>query len=507
METPYSVPNSTIVLRPSQVGTFKDIMLILQNVVSCINVSPLGAGKTVMTLATADQFDYNLVVFAPKTIHGTWVKECKKYNVPLSAVFTYEALTGSRDGFLNNSLLYRQKVGKETHFTPTDTFRQYANSGTLFVFDECHALKKYSTLRSKAATAIAHGCIGTKSRCSFLSGSLADKIEHAFSICRYLGISKHPALCEWVKLHPEQNRLTGLEDVYTIAKKIDLKRAEEIWIEHFKRENIDKPTATKLCYHLTTEIILPRYRVCAPQPKINAAKDFKNGFYDMSGTDVAKLIAELKSQVRFDPENETIPSLEGVRIQDITNTLVAIEKAKMPVIARLVREQLQRDPNCKVVVFCWYNTSLDYLTDDLKEYNPMPLAGDVKQEDREAVMEWFNQPNTTRRLIVANTATGPTGVNLDDRDGRFERHVFCVPSYFFINLYQATGRVYRATTKSKVTLRIVYSRDREEEKIMASLAKKSDVLDIYMGYKDNNIGIEFPNNYDAYYEVAEDATI
>ena len=54
--------------------------------------------------------------------------------------------------------------------------------------------------------------------------------------------------------------------------------------------------------------------------------------------------------------------------------------------------------------------------------------------------------------------------------------MYIAPSYMFIDQFQATGRIHRKDTKSKATIRFIYSREFPyEDSIFQSMAEKSKV--------------------------------
>ena len=54
---------------------------------------------------------------------------------------------------------------------------------------------------------------------------------------------------------------------------------------------------------------------------------------------------------------------------------MAIESAKVSTVIRLARQQLQADPNCKVILYLNYHESLDEIMIALKDYNPLRVDG------------------------------------------------------------------------------------------------------------------------------------
>ena len=129
----------------------------------------------------------------------------------------------------------------------------------------------------------------------------------------------------------------------------------------------------------------------------------------------------------------------------------------------------------------------------LKAYSPLIMTGSVAPAIRTRYMDLFQQPNLTARVIVTSPQVSGSGISLDDIYGDFPRYAFLSPSYNFINLDQATGRIWRANTKSNVNINMVYIEGLEQEcAILGSLASKSEKA---RGMLYDSENILFPGEY------------
>ena len=133
-------------------------------------------------------------------------------------------------------------------------------------------------------------------------------------------------------------------------------------------------------------------------------------------------------------------------------------------------------PNSKVVIFVTYKTSFVILKEHSEKYGVSILNGSVPMKKRDGIVATFQAPNNDVRVIICHPIVGGVGLSLDDQHGGFPRHVFIMPSYNFIDLYQACGRVDRSLTKSVPYIRFVYVLGAElEMMIINALARKSAV--------------------------------
>ncbi len=472
----------------------KDILL---NSPTVINASPLGSGKTVMTIALSDETGLPLIVVSPLTVKNIWIRECEKYGSVLLETMSYASLRGGTDGILNHGLLRRCKGS----YWATEKLVALIRDGVIFVFDECQRLKNMHAIQHKAACAIVKAIKlhSSSSRAIFLSGSVFDKERFSYAVFRYLGLTECQYPVKFIKFNPHLNKATGLADVYEICRKIDPKKADRI----YKWQKLDKKTAESICFQLYTEILVKELSFHIDAPEIAVGKDYKNGFYNVDNNEQVKIAM---NKLRRAITQVTVEGFkENITMSKVTNALVSLEEAKVPTVIRLVKETLTSDPKAKVIIFYWYNkVTLLPLYDAFVEYSPMYLYGDVKEDMRAKIVQSFQSPDTKNRLLIVNARTGGTGLSLDDTHGDYRRYVYCVPSYFFIDMFQCAGRVYRQTTKSVPVFRVVYTRmESEESKIMASLAEKTGNTKKALGYSDN-IRVEFPGEYEDYYEPTEE---
>lgn len=180
-----------------------------------------------------------------------------------------------------------------------------------------------------------------------------------------------------------------------------------------------------------------------------------------------------------------------------------IEKSKVNAMARVAKKQLERDPNCKVGVFFNFTESITKTAELLSEYNPIIFNGQVRKENRAALVDKFQEPNLNHRLFIGNIAASSTGIDLDDKYGEYPRYAFASPNYNILDLHQLTRRFVRLDTKSTAVFRFFYGDvARKETSILNALARKSGVMkDTLEGQVEE--GVVFPGEYENVFENKE----
>lgn len=482
-----------IELWESQIDHFNRIISILMLWHVYLDTSPMGAGKTVVTLAVCAALRLNLVVIGPLSTLSMWEHEAAKYGVRLLYAMSYQKLAGTSKSGCNHALLDRG----QTEFVATQHLDSIIQARTMFVFDESHNVKNADTAQLSAAhtiiRAVARANCG--SRGALLSATPCDKKIHAQSIHKMLGIIQNRRLYDYDKSTREYT-LLGIRELFQFCDHIDKATARAI----YEPIAVTNKSSNELCYDLYTGIVKGHLSSAMQKPDIIAQKDARNGYYDMSQEDVDNLRAAemaLRTATRYREDTGTVEIRTG-SWGNITAALVALEKAKLTILVRLAREKLQEDPNYKVIIYVWYIDSIKYLESRLAEFNPLIMYGNTKRQERDATISLFQQDNTTSRLLISNAKVGGIGISLDDRSGTKPRFMFMVPSYNFIDLHQCTGRCHRGTTKSDATIRFIFSKQFQgETSILNAIARKTEVAKSMLYDARDAL---FPGDYDMYIE-------
>jgi len=232
-------------------------------------------------------------------------------------------------------------------------------------------------------------------------------------------------------------------------------------------------------FQLYSEVV--REELCSAMPLVIGPKcDAKNGYYKVGpekkeAFDKALLALKCATCHVKDP---IAPRIKGDgNYAQLTMAMVQLETLKISIFARLARKYLEDNASCKVVVGVHYLNTMFTLENELRDFYPLLLHGDMNEDEREDVVEQFQTPSKERRLLLCIARVGGVGISLHDTNGNYPRVMLLSPSFNLIDTHQATGRVYRVGTKSHTIIRTVYPNVGDQERsIHRVLIKKSKVL-------------------------------
>ncbi len=155
-------------LWPTQTAHYARIRNILSRWVAYLDTSPMGSGKTVVTLKVAQELRLPMIVIGPLSTLAMWKSTAIKFGVPIIMTMSYQSMRGTAKNHPKHGLLTRideeiphtgnkpkpKKPKMRTSFHPTATLTSYLKSGVLIVFDEMHNLKNPGTSQLMSAHAI-----------------------------------------------------------------------------------------------------------------------------------------------------------------------------------------------------------------------------------------------------------------------------------------------------------------------------------------------------------------
>ena len=462
-----------IKILPYQEEHYKKIINILQNEPGYLDISQFGCGKTILSLAVAATFNMGIILVGPKTILNNWRSEAKKYGVQIFAALSYNSLRGTEKYGISHELLVRDKG----IFNTTEKFKEFAKKGFLLVYDECHNLKNENE-QIEAAHAMSREVVrfarmGYNVRIAALSATPADKKENITCLFKILGIITNQKLYNYVR-STKTYVLEGLQEAINKCNKYQ----PDITF-HILCRPINKTSSKLICHELYTRVLKEVVTSSMPKPEIEHEMDIKNFFAIMSEKDLERMkegALLFSSATSYENETKQV-SYSGMNWGMVTQSRREIDSAKVNTMVRLAEQELENDKNCKVILYYTFKRDMYRSRDLLKKHNPLVMNGDVTDEDvRTELMEKFQKDDNEYRVFISNPKVGGLGVELDDKYGNHPRFMFIAPSYMFIDQFQATGRIHRKETKSKATVRFIYSKEfNYETGIINSMVEKSKV--------------------------------
>ena len=278
---------------------------------------------------------------------------------------------------------------------------------------------------------------------------------------------------------------------------------------------------TRFAAHLYLSLLKPLFNSFMVQRPSLVEIDDANGFYWLLGGKKEKLstvtavererllnlyqsIDMLKSGSAYDEKNGTVDmKKQGASLGIVNHALQCIEKAKVPLFVRLVREQFSRSNNTKVCVCVNYTETLNLLETQLARFSPLRLDGSCSDTQRVNVVNEFQSTEpSSSRLLLCNIRVSNSGLDIDDKHGDFPRVVYVSPNYSTITLYQLIYRFRREDSKSSPRIHFVFCREDHEDKIIDSLAKKSDTMKLLVS-EQVETRMKFPGDFKPYYEEEE----
>jgi len=495
----YKPKPQPIKIEPYQQDHFKRILNILQHEYGYLDVSAFGSGKTHISFAVAAFYKLKMIIICPKSTISNWKNWGIKYGINILNIMSYQSLRGMKGKDLNHDLLQRS----EDSFSATEIFENNVKKGVLVVFDECQMVKNENSQLHSAHELVktvirivksGHET-GSKSRISILSATPSVTKEQVTSVCKMLGVIRSEKLYKYNRSNKTYD-LLGLQEAIDKCNNYD----PDVTF-HATCRPINKTTVKTICHELYKRILKKHLVSSMPSPPINAEKDAKNLYAIFPEEDIERMkkgIMLFSSATNYRHQIEEV-SYKNINWGDVTRSRMEVDSAKVNTVCRLAKQDLEKNPNCKVIIYFTYTRDIEKVCDILKPFNPLKLYG--KTNNRDDVMTKFQADNNEYRVLVSNPKVGGVGIDLDDVIGNRPRIMYIAPSYFFIDQYQATGRIYRKDTKSKAIIRFVYCREFPYETgILNSMANKSCVAKDMILDKTN---ILFPGEYDEEIELYE----
>jgi superfamily II DNA or RNA helicase len=558
------IPVQEIVLLPAQQIHAEALDNQLSKYPFVLDLSMLGAGKTYTSSSYALRHDFlHVVVICPVSVIPKWNYMKKTYGLPIKSIMGYQSLRSTKCRQPKHGLLHRRDYVDQmqtphpwrvnefiTHeidkveFTTTEHYKTMVDEGLLLIIDEIQNIKNISSQFSAAEKLIHEitlrpgaGIIASKaskaseasnasnpdaseadasyasnandklrSRVILLSGSPIDKREQATHLFRAIGIMRNDKLAQ-INFQTYVNEWRGMREIYDFCFLLD-SRATLLVRQKGPHELFDE-----YVYRLFQFVFKSYCAIAMPAPP-NAFRVIKqNAYYDIDeeGLEIVRRgHGTLKTVTNFEGGAVTFEAGQGGALRQmhgITRALQIIETGKISLFVRIARDALL-DNQKKVVIAVNYTETIKDLEKKLSEFNPLCLSGSTPVLTRASVLEAFQAPNNSRRLLLCNQAVASTGIDLDDKDGNFPRLCLVSPNYSTITSYQLGHRFLRLDTKSNATVQFVYAKQkgktREQSKdsielgVLNALSKKSQVM------KETCLGQTeqvFPGDHESWEEV------
>ena len=472
-------------LKAHQIRHANNILKCLESQSHFIDCSVMGSGKTYTTIYVAKKLKLPLFVVCPAAALTVWKRLCKVYDIGIVHITTYESLKGG-----NNGVKHPYLVCDDGVYSVTPEYTQLVEKGILLVLDEVHKTKNAETSNSKACIVLARHISGN-SRLGLLSASPFDKEKHVESILKLLGIIRQSKLLDFNPATLEY-RYMGFTDAINFFESLDSIATHSMVFN----TTVTGSNCRQILFDLYVNILVPRICFSMPPPSL-PPKDLKNGYYNMTeggSMQLSVAVSKLGNAIHFAAHHimQNLP----IDWSAVNKCLVNIETAKLEIFARVARRDLRRYSNCKVILMLYNIESINTLQSHLSQYYPLIIHGKLTKKQRVTVIDTF-QNDDRYRLLLCTVGTCNMSVSLHDMKGNMPRHLYINPRYSAIDLYQATGRVYRVGTLSSPYMRCVYGKNASKEtRILDAIARKKAVLEKCISRE-----IELPGELDSEIET------
>lgn len=477
-----------------------------------------GCGKTYTTCALAAQLDFDLFVVCEKVQIGVWQRVAAEFGVTVLDICTYAAMT--RDQQLTTT--------DGTHYMATQYWYNtlWADTATkrpvLLVFDESHNLKN-KTAKTKVAHAMLAPMTGKQdptnpcpSRCIMLSGTPFDKPEHAETFYRAFGLlavdSQLAAYDVASRSFDYSGFIEAQENLQVMIPTANLNDGTQARLAGKKSGAIKT-----ILYNWFTKYIKPTLCISMEVPPATAELDVGAAYFPMppeAAIEFRKHLQCLMNEMRYDNATGQIAGkTDQAGRTSLFNILPLLEELKVwHIVAPYAWRLLATSDRGKVVILVKNLASIQYLLNYLAPFNPLAISGDTSTDDRTRNISLF-QTDPRYRVFLATIGTGTTGISLDDTVGDQPRTCIMIPDHSIQLMHQGSRRCYRAQTKSKAVVRIVYAAilsdegdELSEQGMIDALVRKTAVYNDILTTQ-VEAGVKFPGEYDRVnYPVQEQPT-
>lgn len=170
-----------------------------------------------------------------------------------------------------------------------------------------------------------------------------------------------------------------------------------------------------------------------------------------------------------------------VRLRQTTGSLELISdtnhfSSKLETLKELLKDILQSDT--KAIIFTQFSEMAKILVKELKNYNPLLISGEVKNEDRNKNVKLF-QENEENRIIIMTDA-GAHGLNL--QRSNYVIH-YDLP-WSISKMEQREGRAHRYGQKNNLTVFKLIVQNSIDEYVLKVLLKKHKLSEEILGDKE-----------------------
>lgn len=169
-------------------------------------------------------------------------------------------------------------------------------------------------------------------------------------------------------------------------------------------------------------------------------------------------------------------------------TAGTIKSSKLDRCIELTEDLINRGE--KVVIFSTFKESVKYLSELLKDYDPLICTGDSKQQEIDEAVDIFQKDADTKLIIATHQKMG-TGVTLNSASYM----IFIDTPFTAAQFSQACDRIYRIGTKRPVFIYNLICENTIDERVAQIIDKKQAMSDYIIDDKLDNQTLSILKEY------------
>jgi len=486
-----------------------------------IDGSDTGQGKSFSNSYLAMLRDLKLCVVCPAMVTDNWEKIFYTYSIDFLTktdnyldpfIISYNMFAGT----VNNPPSHGYVVMSENgEYFVTKKFKDAADKGILLLLDEAHSIKYSNNSFYKSL----EPCIkyiyekytedpNYPSKVAVLSATLINRARQLENFLKIFSVIRGPIYnrTKEVKL-PE-----GIEQLHEFGMRVNPAQAGIIEQDNFVINGLDPHSESfvvKRGYiYLKDYFVQVLKGVIMHSMTKNSKLTINNLFltlHEKNQREFETNINQMKSLTNYNDETEDVHKVSSGIVEFgkamERNQLIKAEEL-IPVIEYLLKRPYYENDDVKrtsvekfpkILLYARYKSILSLWADKLikkgkkqKFSTVMRIDGDVKQKDRNDIIDKFQEPNSDIRVLIISTGVGSTGINLDDTSegGLYPRFMFYMPDYYVIEMIQVFGRVDRIKTTSPSYCFLIYANyvsDKEgatnpEQNMITSISNSGSII-------------------------------
>lgn len=434
-----------------------------------------GLGKSKMSIDTADWLYTRkrikkVFIIAPNGVHSNWIiREIPKHSHFSRIRMAWNGMKTKREDRMYRAFIHQEglkwySMNIESLRTKRgwDLANKFVDNETLMIVDESTMIKNPRAQQTKNCVLLGYNAMYKR----ILSGTpIVQNPLDIWSQALFLSPSALP-FRSW----------TAFKAKFAIEKVIELQNRSFRKVVGFRHmENLRELVANFSTRLLKSECLdLP--------PKLYSTREVpfdpiqKRAYEQMREIQVAQL--EEKAKTTTITAQTVLTAL--IKLQQILCGFATDDEKNchdVPTLRYQALKEIINDTDGKVIIWTHFKHSVKaigrYLGTSFPEYRTGLYYGDTSRNERNAIVDSFQDPDSNLRFIVANSAASK-GLTLT----KGQTNIYFTNTFNLETRLQSEDRTHRIGTTGAVTYIDLVTHNTVDEKIMAALRSKVDLGDM-----------------------------